>query len=415
MFKSEPFRFSGPNIYWLGLLETPQGVSYPSHFMVDDALATAETMGATVVRSHTLGISVGCPLCLKPTSNSINPTAFEHIDYAIQAAKEHHIKLIIPLVDNWHYYHGGKHTFTDWRNMHDEKLFYTNATVINDFEHYISLILNHKNSYSGSYYKDDPTIMAWETGNELSAPSSWVQTIADYLKALDAHHLIMDGNHEWADNTTNFTDDLALPTVDIYTAHYYPVIKDAFKTQLQQVENARKTFLIGEYDWNTTKGDTLSDFLQTVEQSGATGDLYWSLFPHNDTSGFVQQKEHYTLHYPGDSPTMSAKAQLLRTHAYTMQGEHPPPDKVIGVPAITAVDEKNITWRGTVGASTYSIERSTTSDSGPWIIVCDHCTTDNTQPWVDDTKTAGFVWYRIRGYSLTGVAGDYSIPYIPLE
>jgi hypothetical protein len=66
-------------------------------------------MGATAVRSHTLGISVGCSL-VEPALGKFNQVALQHIDYAIESARDHPIKLIIPLTDNWHYYHGGKHT-----------------------------------------------------------------------------------------------------------------------------------------------------------------------------------------------------------------------------------------------------------------------------------------------------------------
>jgi len=49
MLGRQLFRFSGANIYWLGLHDNR---IYSSHFRVDDALATASFMGATVVRSH---------------------------------------------------------------------------------------------------------------------------------------------------------------------------------------------------------------------------------------------------------------------------------------------------------------------------------------------------------------------------
>lgn len=162
----KPFRFAGTNMYWLGLDENVGGINYPTHFRVDDAFAAAEEMGATVVRSHTLGISVGCSLCVEPSLGQFNKAAFEHIDYAIQSASNHHIHLIIPLTDQWHFYHGGKHTFTDWRGITNENRFYTDPTVIHDFEQYISTLLNHVNGYTGTAYKDDPTILAWETGNE---------------------------------------------------------------------------------------------------------------------------------------------------------------------------------------------------------------------------------------------------------
>src|SRR3954470_23339112 len=52
-----PFRFGGANIEWLGVAASgppaPSGPHFPSHYEVDDALATARELGATVVRSQT--------------------------------------------------------------------------------------------------------------------------------------------------------------------------------------------------------------------------------------------------------------------------------------------------------------------------------------------------------------------------
>jgi mannan endo-1,4-beta-mannosidase len=278
MLDGKVFRFAGANIYWLGLQEPSDDISYPSHFRVDDALATAAFMGETVVRAHTLGISVGCQLCLEPSLGTFNQVALQHIDYAIWSAEMHHIRLIIPFVDNWHYYHGGKHTFTDWRGLPNEQAFYYSSLVINDFEQYINVILNHVNSYTGIAYKDDPTILAWETGNELSAPTDWVRDISSYIKGIDPHHLIMDGNYEQADETSNFVSDLAIKSVDIYTGHYYPPNITALHTELNQVLSVNKVFIVGEYDWNTNTGDGLSDFLSAIEHSKVAGDMYWSLF-----------------------------------------------------------------------------------------------------------------------------------------
>ncbi len=73
----EPFRYSGPNIEWLGLESygphDPIGPRYPTHFEVDDALDTAKAMGARVVRSQTMGDSVGCDLCIEPSPGVFNP------------------------------------------------------------------------------------------------------------------------------------------------------------------------------------------------------------------------------------------------------------------------------------------------------------------------------------------------------
>ncbi len=57
--------------------------------------------------------------------NVFNETALRHTDYAIKSAHAHNLRLIIELVDNWRYYLGGKHTFTDWRHIPDERYSYS--------------------------------------------------------------------------------------------------------------------------------------------------------------------------------------------------------------------------------------------------------------------------------------------------
>ena len=85
----KPFRFGGANIEWLGLAgygpADPAGPHYPSHFEIDDALATAKEMGARVVRSQTMGDSVGCDLCLEPELGTSTRPRSSAIDYALRA------------------------------------------------------------------------------------------------------------------------------------------------------------------------------------------------------------------------------------------------------------------------------------------------------------------------------------------
>ncbi|HWS83934.1 MAG TPA: glycoside hydrolase family 2 TIM barrel-domain containing protein [Ktedonobacteraceae bacterium] len=426
LLNGQPFRFSGADIYWLGLTDhpttanpisvmsgpsrssqTPNSVDYPTQFQIKDALQTAQTMGATVIRSFAVE-SVGCSLCIEPNLGTFNNNAFNTIDYAIQQARTYGIKLILPLVDNWWYYTGGKHTFTAWENDSNENDFYTNVTVIAQFEAYVSHILNHVNTYTGIAYKNDPTIMAWETGNELSAPSSWVQSITTYIKGIDQNHLVMDGNYEQADELANFLPDLNIKTVDIYTGHYYPPTISALQTEVNQVTNAQKVFIVGEYDWNTTQGDSLSNFLSSISQSSVAGDMYWSLFPHDNNHGFVANTEHFTLHYPGDTSDMQSRVSLLRTHAYRMQGLSVPTATLPGIPYITEINGNAVSWRGAFGADTYTVERSTQGVNGPWTVICNRCATDLSTPWSDTTQPSGAVAYRVRAYSVSGIQGPYS-------
>ena len=102
----------GPNIYWLGLDENvvpPAGepfdpstrASYPTKGRITDAMATVKALGGTMVRSHTLGVSVGNPLSVMPELGVVNEDAFDAIDWAVYQAGRYGIRLMVPLTDNW--------------------------------------------------------------------------------------------------------------------------------------------------------------------------------------------------------------------------------------------------------------------------------------------------------------------------
>jgi len=396
-YNGSPFRFSGTNIYWLGLDENVGGVAYPTTFRVDDALETAKEMGAAVVRAHTLGVSTGNKLSYETGLSTFNNEALTYIDYAIYRAGVLGIKLIIPFTDNYKYYHGGKHDFTDWRKISDENQFYTNANVISDFKDFINHLLLHQNQHTRLTLRDDPTILAWETGNEIKPPTSWTQEIAKYIKSVDRNHLVLDGTYGITQSS------LDIPEVDIYSDHFYPMDVQKLTSDAQLVKQHNKVFFVGEYAWT---GSTLSQFLSALESQAVAGDTSWSLFPHLDTYGFVKHNDGFTLHYPGDTQTMQQQVQQLRAHAYKMLGKAVPTPSLPPSPVITTLRSGSIAWRGSVGASNYSVEASTATN-GPWDVLCNQCTTDNNLPW-SNSRIVSNQWYRVRPYNINNQAGSYS-------
>ena len=408
MLNRRPFRFAGANIHWLALDDS---TNYPSQFRVNDALDAAKEMGLTVIRSHDLGISTGCPNCIEPSRGVFNETALEHVDYVIKAAADRGLRLIIPLTDNWHYPAGGKHNFTDWRGISDENQFYYNPQVINDFETYISTLLNRVNSYTGIPYKDDPTILAWETGNELQPPTSWTQTISTYIKRIDKNHLVIDGRAGIDPNAARLTN------VDILSDHYYPKSIASMNADALAATNAGKAFIVGEFDWNDANGgDTLSNFLASVQANPeVAGDAFWELWSHGDQYGYVSGDKQYTVHYPGDTAAMRSSVQLLRSYAYRMMNRPVPPDSIAGTPLLETVirngTNNTLIWRGTTVAASYTIERSQIGPNGPWSVICARCATDNDTPWVDTHVPVGPLWYRVTAYNLSGIAGPPSASY----
>jgi len=218
---------------------------------------------------------------------------------------------------------------------------------------------------------------------------------------------VLDGNYGVA------TYVPPLPTVDILSDHYYPLDIAKMKEDAATARGSGKAFIVGEFDWQGKNGgDPLEDFLDAVHLMPAvSGDLYWTLFGHDDAFGYVDHSATYTLHYPGETPDARARAHDLRLHAYAMRGLSPLPDSLPPAPLITSVSDGRVAWRGAVLADRYTIERATHGPGGPWTVACVRCATDNTTPWTDVSQPAGVVWYRVRAYNLSGQPGPYSPVY----
>ena len=103
---------SGANVYWLGLDENvippagepyyaPFKASYPTKGRITEVMTTLVTMGAKLIRSQTLGISVGNPLSIMPTLGVYNEQAFDTIDWAVWQARQHGLRIMAPLTDNY--------------------------------------------------------------------------------------------------------------------------------------------------------------------------------------------------------------------------------------------------------------------------------------------------------------------------
>lgn len=417
-----PVKFAGANLYWLGLSESG-GVHYPSHFEIEDAILTVKEMGGNVIRTFG-ATTVGCALCIEPSLNNFNPNAFDSLDYAVKVAGDNNIRLIFPLVDNYKYYLGGKYTYLSWRGIADDNNgdFFINQTVINDFKAHISYVLNHVNPYTGLAYKDDPTIMVWETGNEMYPGSSccgstsvWAKTIASYIKSIAPNQLVADG-HYGLDSGS-----YATTSIDILSDHYSNP-SNKLATNQTVAKGKDKVFMLGEHHWTQLRAGgapaetyDLQAYLNIIEQNNVGISLYWSLFPHkeipdNSSRGFVQHGDGYTLHYPGDTADMISRAQILRTFAYKVaQGKTPPAHKTPDAPLLyTPTVSSNkviVNWRGTVAAANYSLERSL--DQTTWTAVSSTIT-DNNAPYADSSAPIGKIYYRIVGKNLDGVKGSYS-------
>ncbi|MFZ0746308.1 MAG: hypothetical protein WAM85_18005 [Terracidiphilus sp.] len=453
------FRYSGPNIEWLGLEaygpHDPAGPRYPTHFEIDDAFATASEMGARVVRAQTIGDTVGCPQCIEPELDKFNESAFQASDYAVEVAAKHHIRLIIPLVgDCATCLGGGIGQYMAWSHQANFQSFFTDPTIIAAYERHIDAVLNHKNAITGIRYRDDPTIMAWENCNmcglfaffthgDLSQVASWSETIGAHIKQVDPHHLYLDTTGIFR----NYPKIIDNPSTDIVTFEEYPhwdgllgpnqspTTAETFSRDAAAVTSHGKVFIVNEFGWDRTNWKSSADLqhlLDTlVQDPNISGDGFWALQAHLENFGFQpipadakdpnfaekgECGEWWALYYPGiktlvmSAEDMAARAQQLRTHAYLMSGAAVPAHAIPPPPVITStVIGGLLAWRGSAGAIRYSIERWDPT-SKQWQTVCDKCATDIDDPWIDPHPVLFGAQYRVTAFNADGEASAASLP-----
>ena len=142
------------------------GAALSQPVRIDDAFATAAEMGARVVRSQTMGDTVGCALCIEPEEGKFNDAGFQATDYALMAAHRRGMKIIVTLIGDCATCQGGGiGQYLAWHRKPNPQDFFTDPGLIAAYEKHVDAVLNHVNPLNGVRYKDDPTILAWENCN----------------------------------------------------------------------------------------------------------------------------------------------------------------------------------------------------------------------------------------------------------
>jgi mannan endo-1,4-beta-mannosidase len=337
-----PYRFGGANIEWLGLSNYgpayPTPPRYATHGEVKTALAVATKLGARVVRSQTLGDSVGCALCLEPSLGSFNAAAFAHVDYALQQARAHGVRLIATIVGDDAAAGGSGCVYLAWRSIDvpDCSLahmdpFFTDPQVIGDVEQHISALLNHVNVYTHVAYKNDPTILGWDLLNGGGSPPAWTKTIADYVRSIDRRHLILSD-----------ASNAGLKNVDACVSFIYPHWHQGLagfaQPLMRACARAHKPYIAYEYGWDRTNWPTqraFGSFLNTLlHDREVAGDAFWALelptrpMPAEVTdpqsAATAESGEWWALYAPAratlvnSAADMSARTRLIRLHNAAM-------------------------------------------------------------------------------------------------
>jgi len=98
------------------------------------------------------------------------------------------------------------------------------------YKNFIEKLLTRENPLTGVKYRNDPTVMMWECGNEIEywvwenrgeSLAEWYDEIATYIKSLDENHLVGSGMFG-SDERNEFVEDHRSDAIDVCSFHLYP-------------------------------------------------------------------------------------------------------------------------------------------------------------------------------------------------
>ena len=417
----EEFRFVSFNVPTLLYVEdemefsqtNPYGL--PSEYELRDLFATVREMGGLVVRAYTIPVRnrrfPNEAVTYVEGPGEFNEEAFRAMDLALALAREYGIRVIVPLVNNWQWM-GGRPNYAEFRGK-DADAFWTDPQLIADFEATIAHVLNRRNTITGVLYKDDKTILGWQTGNELQNPPAWALEIGKYIKSIDRRHLLIDGFHGPAPQYA-----LDAPEFDVLDEHHYETSPIEMLRNLKRTVDevaGRKPVLLGEFGFISTSGfEAVLDYV--IGEHRIPGALVWSLRRHHRNGGFYQHSEpvghgiYRAYHWPGfdegEPYDERSLLHLVRDKAFEIRGREAPPIAAPQPPELLPFESSPMfSWRGSTGAGSYEIERSTSPD-GPWRVIARGVEDVGTPGFAlfsdTDAKVGASSFYRVRAGNAAG-------------
>ncbi|KAJ3315955.1 hypothetical protein HDV04_000163 [Boothiomyces sp. JEL0838] len=328
----KPFYFGSSNIY--RLFYTPVS-DLPTYF--NDAI----TARSSVIRTWCFCDGPSCSDTSQSsfkfyftdaqngqlTFNDDTNSGLGRMDAVLYHANQAGIKLILTLANNWGDF-GGIDFYvnsfsTNSPRSHSD--FYKNGAVKTQFKRWVNHVLTRVNTITGVAYKDDPTIFAWELGNEFrcvgSGPlpagncgpsdiTSWIDEMSGYIKTIDTNHMVAIGDEGFFDNghfsggysgspygdlfrgVNDFERNAGLPHIDLLSFHAYfdqwntPNEPQKLQNSLKWIkdhnsvaQSVNKPIYLGEYGIGNVQ-DRLNDFPQMqglIQNLEMTGSLMWLL------------------------------------------------------------------------------------------------------------------------------------------
>jgi len=194
------------------------------------------------------------PLRIKPATEllkegnaitDLNEEYMKALDSLIFEAGKRNMSVVM-VINNFWYWSGGFAQYVNWfsdkkepipypdkkdNKSHDKYIKYTQqfykcTECMKAYDHLAERVISRKNTVSDIFYKDDPTIMAWELayrlypGDNSGEATKWINESCEKIKKIDTNHMVAIGNTGIIHD--DYNSSIKLKCIDYGTFHVWP-------------------------------------------------------------------------------------------------------------------------------------------------------------------------------------------------
>jgi mannan endo-1,4-beta-mannosidase len=248
--EGKPYRFVGTN-FWYGPILGSEGQGGDRQRLLRE-LDNLHALGLDNLRilvgsDGEQGVRTKVEPTLQKAPGVYNDTLLAGLDFLLAEMGKRTMKAVLYLNNSWEW-SGGYGYYLEQAGMgkaprpnevgyeaymRHVAQFADNERAHQLFYDYVRFIIGRQNRYTSLYYKDDPTIMAWQIGNEPRAfgdaqkqPfAKWLSQASALIRQLDPNHLIsVGGEGIWGCemDSTLYAQISSDPNIDYLTAHVWP-------------------------------------------------------------------------------------------------------------------------------------------------------------------------------------------------
>ena len=250
LLNGKPYTFIGTNM-WYGAILASKGQGGNRQRLIAE-LDTLAALGITNLRilvgsDGERGVRTKVEPTLQFAPGVYNDTILDGLDFLLAEMGKRDMKAVLYLNNSWEW-SGGYGFYLEQAGYgkapRPEEAGYTafmdhvaqfadSERAQSLFYDYVRFIVSRTNRYTHAAYTDDPTIMAWQIGNEPRAFgeaqktgfTNWLASTSALIRSLDTRHLISIGSEGiWGCemDSTLYHRISADPNIDYLTVHIWP-------------------------------------------------------------------------------------------------------------------------------------------------------------------------------------------------